>query len=1393
MAVISGTPGNDIYTGTAGVSDTALVDAAQNAVRFLWNGDRWFVSGPAGSDQLYSIETVQLADATFQLTAPIINYIFAGSTANFLGQTGSVARLSDGSFIHTASLFGVVNLTSEVIAQRFSSTGELLGGTVTINTTVEGEQRSPDIAVLTTNDYVITWNGPDATGDGVYMQRFTAGGVALGSEVRVNTTTAYAEYNSQVTALTGGRYLVSWITSGGDGSGTGIFGQIYSPTGAATGGEFRINATVTGNQFNPSIVSLSDGGFVATDGSDSTTMFQRFNANGAATGGEQNLGFVANYSQASTALAGDKIVVVAVEDDTINAVTLDASGTQTLVQKTAFGTAGTFSYSPAITTLSDGGYVVAWYAYDTTFYTLKLQRFDSTGALVGSAQQLISGNEGGNFSLELTADTTGGYVLQYLDFSNNVRFARFDGDNLPVLPSITGDEASNAIKIENGAFSGVRLNGLQGNDRLIGSSLDDILDGGEGNDILTGGFGNDTYLVTQADRIVEDAASGTDTVIVRENYVLTARNVENIEIRGTAAVNVTGNRLGNTIIGNRADNQINGGSGADTMIGSGGNDTYFVDNSSDKVIERAGEGIDTVITTTNYFLPYDANSPDDSVENLRAASNIGLLLVGNDNDNLIVGGNGDDSIEGNDGADVFEGRGGNDTYFLDGTDDVVIERANGGRDKIFSASSWTLDDNVEDLFLIGARNDRINGTGNALDNLIVGSDSANLIDGGAGADTMRGGDGADIYIVDNTGDLVEEVSFADDDGDEVRASVTFSLYLGNVENLTLTGTANIDGTGNDLKNTIRGNTGNNRLVDIGNFDNFADQLYGYAGNDTLYSDGQAELYGGTGNDTYEVLAATARITELANQGIDTVKVFGDLDYELAENLENLIMFLGDGDNRATGNNLNNQITGNLGSNVIDGAGGADTMTGAGGDDTYVVDTISDVVVEAANEGEDTILSSVSLNLAANVENLHLIGAAPANATGNTLDNALHGNNGINTLSGLDGADVLSGGDGNDTLLGGNGNDILIGGTGNDSIDGADIDTVNYRRAAGDISVNLNLLVAQVTGAGTDRIVGVENVDGSLIGSDTLTGDGAANVLKGLGGSDVLFGGGGADVLLGGEDQDFLSGGTGDDRIDGGNGNDVISFQFMAANITVDLSLLGAQSTGEGIDTIRNIESVYGSNIGNDSLTGDYLGNGLYGLGGNDTLAGGDGVDYLDRGDGIDTVTYAGAFDDVVVDLRRQTATDDFGEQDTLVGIENIVGGAFDDTLNGSVGNNVIIGGLGRDVIRGGGGADTFLYRTTGESGISTTTRDLIRDFVSGDSVTGDKIDLSMLDANNLLAGDQAFTWIGTAAFSNVAGQLHQIARPDQTILEADLDGNGTSDFSIAIKGTIVFAASDFVL
>src|SRR5262245_37027953 len=152
------------------------------------------------------------------------------------------------------------------------------------------------------------------------------------------------------------------------------------------------------------------------------------------------------------------------------------------------------------------------------------------------------------------------------------------------------------------------------------------------------------------------------------------------------------------------------------------------------------------------------------------------------------------------------GGAGNDTYFVDNAGDQAIEHADEGIDVVFSTVSYTLGANVEKLVLQGSGN--LFGTGNGLDNKIFGNSGNNTLDGGAGADMLIGGTGNDTYVVDNTGDTVTEN--AGEGTDLVQASVTYMLSA-NVENLTLTGSADINGTGNSLANIITGNSGNNTL------------------------------------------------------------------------------------------------------------------------------------------------------------------------------------------------------------------------------------------------------------------------------------------------------------------------------------------------------------------------------------------------------------------------------------------------------------------------------------------------------------------------------------------------------------------------------------------------------
>jgi Ca2+-binding RTX toxin-like protein len=289
----------------------------------------------------------------------------------------------------------------------------------------------------------------------------------------------------------------------------------------------------------------------------------------------------------------------------------------------------------------------------------------------------------------------------------------------------------------------------------------------------------------------------------------------------------------------------------------------------------------------------------------------------------LTGGAGNDVLDGGDGADRMAGGGGNDTYLVEQAGDIVTEAAGAGADTVISyLASYTLGADVENLVLgAGAQT----GIGNALDNAITGSSGANtleglagndVLDGGKGADTMSAGVGDDLYVADNAGDVVIEAAAAGID--TVRASVTLTGALAaNVENLVLTGTKAIDGTGNGLANTLTGNAAVNRLD-------------GGAGADTMA--------GGLGDDVYIVGSAADVVTELAGQGIDGIE--SAVSLTLGANVENLNL-TGAVAKNAFGNGLANVLVGNSAANVLRGAAGADTLTGGADADIFDFNSITE--------------------------------------------------------------------------------------------------------------------------------------------------------------------------------------------------------------------------------------------------------------------------------------------------------------------------------------------------------------------------------------------------------------------------------------------------------------------
>jgi Ca2+-binding RTX toxin-like protein len=232
-------------------------------------------------------------------------------------------------------------------------------------------------------------------------------------------------------------------------------------------------------------------------------------------------------------------------------------------------------------------------------------------------------------------------------------------------------------------------------------------------------------------------------------------NLENLTLTGTAAINGTGNALDNTLTGNGVANTLMGGAGndtlkgglgADTMAGGVGNDSYFVDNTADVVAENFNEGIDTVSSTVTFTLGAE-------VENLTLTGTVLIngtgnaldnVLIGNSAVNSLTGGAGNDTLNGGVSNDVLIGGLGNDIYIVDSTADVVTENLGEGTDTVQASATFTLAANVENLILTGIAS--INGTGNALDNVLTGNAGINILNGGAGNDTIDGGAAADTLV-----------------------------------------------------------------------------------------------------------------------------------------------------------------------------------------------------------------------------------------------------------------------------------------------------------------------------------------------------------------------------------------------------------------------------------------------------------------------------------------------------------------------------------------------------------------------------------------------------------------------------------------------------------------------
>ena len=632
----------------------------------------------------------------------------------------------------------------------------------------------------------------------------------------------------------------------------------------------------------------------------------------------------------------------------------------------------------------------------------------------------------------------------------------------------------------------------------------------------------------------------------------------------------------------------------------------------------------------------------------------------------------------------------------------------------------------------------------------------------APASGLMSGDGDDTYYV--PGDVVVENPGGGTD--LVVSSVSYALPA-NVENLTLTGTDDLNGLGNELNNVITGNSGNNALMGgLGD-----DSLYGGSGSDTMWgAEGTDWLYGGdgpdlfdggpgvnhfsggAGNDYLHTYSATHGSTYDGGDDWDFID-FGWITDAAGLNIQLYIWDEGTGtvfgqvSNRGTpawtdslanieharGSQGGDVITGWVFGSYIDGSGGDDSIQGMGYGDTLIGGD--------GNDSLDGFGGADSLEGDGGNDNSHG-GLGNDYIDSSTGDDWLFGEGGNDTLIGGAGTDHMFGGDGDDTYYVDTTNDVVSEEFNGEGVDDGGIDMV-YASATFTLGYFIESLWLQ--GAGT--------LDGT--GNDLankIWGNNSDNVLTGLGGNDSLLGQGGHDVISGGAGADIIRGNDGDDTIIGGAGNDA-----MTGNDGNDIFLVNGAL--EGYDS-------YDGGAGTDTILTQSNGT-VIRVG---TMSGIEAI----SANGFSNVTIA--MDDLGRSLNLSAAT--------LTGIVSINGGSGNDFILGSAGNDSLNGKGGFDKLAGGAGADTFVFSAAANTPVGIA--DLITDFNQSQH---DLIDLHLIDANSVVAGDQAFTFIGSGAFTHVAGQL-RYDNLSTTHIYGDINGDGIADFEIALTGNFTLVTAD---
>jgi Ca2+-binding RTX toxin-like protein len=753
--------GNQVAPATATLADgrfvVAWMDASGSAEPTLFDLDvRAQVFNPDGT--------------------PSGSELLVNTTTSSLQRYPSIAGLGDGGFVaiwYDESVDG-----GGVRGQIFSADGSRVGGELVVPDVPGRPFDQPhffaEVLALKNGRFVVMWTQEqEGSGNDVFGQIFEPDGTRVGTSFVANSITAGHQRSASATALPDGGFLFTWVDSGQlplEWSQT-VPGQAraqrFAADGTRVGGEFDPTpAAPYGTDMHVSVAALNDGrlGFSWVY---SSVMAQVLTADGTASTPAASVaassvqeGLPPDRRTMSVALAnGGFLVLWDNLPARIGAQLVKGDGSFAGGMFLADSGADRLALAPDATALEDGKFVVVWSGTDGRStpgwdfgqgIKAQIYRVD----MVPPSPPTISGTHVEVERVVVTGSAEAGSVVQVLDENqtlvgsgvtdaSGVFLVSTAGlpDGTHVLTAIAMDENQNVsaptaavpVTIQVTFYSdATTVLGAQSRHLVLlgaaeidgtGNALDNCLVSNDGANVLAGAAGNDVYVIHQAaDLVVENAAEGIDVVQAEVSFVL-PENVESVMLRGSLDLDATGNSLDNVLVGNPGVNVLTGGAG---------NDIYLVQQSEDRVVERADEGIDVVNASASFTLP-------DHVESL-VLEGSAFFGIGNALANVLVGNDMGNTLIGAGGADLLNGGGGNDVYGVDDALDTVYEEAAAGTDSVVARVSYVLPANVEILDLVGGATE---GHGHAKDNTINGNEGANLLSGGGGYDQLHGGAGDD--------------------------------------------------------------------------------------------------------------------------------------------------------------------------------------------------------------------------------------------------------------------------------------------------------------------------------------------------------------------------------------------------------------------------------------------------------------------------------------------------------------------------------------------------------------------------------------------------------------------------------------------------------------------------